>query len=156
MEFANVQVSINENQLMNIYKTDVTPAEVVLLQMIHGQESVNNIQLSGNNKNPKFAKRTMAQEIERLKKVYGEKKFKLAYPGATPRLASTFADLGIDFSKQIAAEAKASIAAKKDKKVEAGKKGLENKTGNGDEEKNNGPENITIDDVNGGNEETNE
>lgn len=90
MELCNLVVRHAGNRDMTIHKTDVPPAEIVLLRALHGVNSVTDVKVVRDS-----AKRDNAAEIARLKSTYGVKVFALCFPGATPMLPKTLAEADI-------------------------------------------------------------
>lgn len=72
------------------FKSPVTPAEVVILRAIHGDDAVVRI------KPMSMDKREHRAEIERLRIEYGPKVVEHAFPGHSPSLPVSFRDIGID------------------------------------------------------------
>lgn len=90
MQHANCFVRLGGKLDHEIYKVNVTPAEVAVLQYIHGKDGVVKVQLtSGNDKTPHAA------EAERLRGIYGAAPFEATFPGAHPQLPTTFGDIGV-------------------------------------------------------------
>lgn len=72
------------------YKAPVTPAEVVILRVIHGDDAVVNLKPLG------MDKRAHRDELERLRYEYGPKVVNDAFPGHSPTLPVRFAEIGVD------------------------------------------------------------
>ena len=76
-----------------VVKTGVSPAEVMVLQHIHGLDSVVDIRVTGNDRgNPQ----RHHGELARLRNTYREKAVAAVFPGAKPTLPETFEEAGID------------------------------------------------------------
>ena len=110
METANVVMKINK--MDTIPKTGVTPAEVVILShkeyghfnnvggfpLTELTQKGEALSLSWNTEEGIFTevkgkKRTDAEEISRLSRTYGKKKVEACFPGASPKLPQTFAEV---------------------------------------------------------------
>jgi hypothetical protein len=110
METANIVMKINK--MDTIPKSGVTPAEVVILShKDHGH--FNNVggfpltaldvkgealALSWSSEEGLFTevkgkKRSDSEEIQRLSRTYGKKKVEACFPGASPKLPQTFAEV---------------------------------------------------------------
>jgi hypothetical protein len=79
MQTAIVEVLLN-GSLQNTVVREATAAEIVLLRSIHGDDAVVNVTPI------KFQARSQAEEIDRLKKFYGDETFKKVFPGSVPKL----------------------------------------------------------------------
>jgi hypothetical protein len=103
MEIATVMLAIAGDKGNTVMKTDVTPSEVAVLRYLHGEDAVNDIEVTGE------IKRKHNEERERLAESYGrqigERKVAVAvnalFPGAAARLFDTFSELDLpdDFYK---------------------------------------------------------
>lgn len=93
MELANCIVALGGDIQNTVPKFNVTPAEVALLLAIHGDQSVTEIEVTGT------VERRNAEEAERLMANYparnedGALLLQVIYPGRSPVLHQTFADL---------------------------------------------------------------
>lgn len=104
MELANCLVALGGDRDNTVPKYNVTPAEVAVLCAIHGADAVFDIEPLENeiSVNPR-------EEVERLARLYPAKDDEGAlivakvYPGVTPVLHQSFADLGLptDFYKAV-------------------------------------------------------
>lgn len=90
MELASAVVRHAGNLGMTIHKEKLTPADLMLLRFIHGNDAVLQITVTHTN-----AKRDMAKEIERLREFYGVKAFETVFPGVSPVLPTTLEQAGI-------------------------------------------------------------
>lgn len=90
MQLASCFVRLFGDINNEVPRGDVTPAEVAVLQSIHGPGSVVKIQPTGMDKRPH------GQELERLKSFYNPKVVTDAFPGVSPKLPVHFKDIGID------------------------------------------------------------
>lgn len=106
------------------FKAPVTPAEVVILRSIHGDDAVVHLKPLG------MDKREHRAELDRLRYEYGPAVVTAAFPGHSPTLPVRFADVGIELAgddsdeddqadKQRKAEEKAAKAAAKAAKAAA-------------------------------------
>lgn len=75
-----------------VFKSPVTPPEVVLLRMVHGDDAVVNVKALG------MDKREHRRELDRLRARYGAENVERAFPGHSPSLPVRFADIGIDLN----------------------------------------------------------
>lgn len=96
MELANIALAIGGDTGSTIYKYGVTPSEVAVLRLIHGDDSVTDINVIGDEP------RTNRAERERLIEVYGRNESdgrRVApavdnlFPGVAARLYAEFAEL---------------------------------------------------------------
>lgn len=83
----------------SVFKRNVTPAEILVLQAIHGQESITRVRGTGANKVPHV------EELNRLVLIYGGAKnnkeesiVAKMWPTFGARLPVNFKDIGIDIS----------------------------------------------------------
>lgn len=90
MQQANCHVRLAGDVGNEVFKSCITPAELLILQAIHGGGSVLKIEPRG------MDKRSHADEIERLKTEYGDDNFKKVFPGFAPQLPVSFRDVGVD------------------------------------------------------------
>lgn len=90
MQLANCHVRLAGDMANEIFKARVTPAEVLVLRRLHGNDSVVKLQPLGSDK------RQHGNELERLKTEYGPKIVSEAFPGAYPQLPVNYRDIGID------------------------------------------------------------
>lgn len=97
MEIANVLLAIGGNRGNTVPKYDVTAAEAAVLRLVHGEDAVFDIELTGK------VVRTHRQEIARLSQTYGRQEgerriapaVEALYPGAAARVFETYAELEI-------------------------------------------------------------
>lgn len=104
MQLANVTVRLGGSVLNTVPKLGVTPAEIIVLQHIHGEGSVVDIRPAGEDK-----KKRHDQEFNRLAQTYDKKGGGFAdqpgseakslmstlFPGAVKRLPLTLEEAGI-------------------------------------------------------------
>lgn len=76
-----------------VVKTGVSPAEVMVLQNIHGLDSVVDIRVTGNDQGHP---QRHHGELAKLRKQYREKAVAAVFPGAKPALPETFDEAGIN------------------------------------------------------------
>lgn len=101
MQLANILLALGGDAGNTVPKYEVTPAEVAVLQYIHGNESVTDIDIS-----PRSVSRTSRAERERLLQVYGKpapprgdircEALDAMFPGVAARVFETFEELDID------------------------------------------------------------
>lgn len=102
MRLCDLTVRLNDSTGHTVRKTDVTPAEIVVLQAIHGESAVVEIEPK------KDVKRSVAEEWDRLTHTYGRPTDGLMdagngdllerlFPGAlsSKRLPVTMKDIGL-------------------------------------------------------------
>lgn len=96
MQTANVLLALGGKRGESVPKYSVTPAEVVVLQHLHGQDAVYEIDIQSASED-----RTDRQEIERLRQFYSRREgdrylspaVDALFPGVGARVPRTFADL---------------------------------------------------------------
>ena len=100
-------------------KRDISVAEVAILQHLHGNDAVTEIQRVSNKTGESHA-----VEIERLRRVYGEKAFAEVFPGRVTTLPVNLKDIGIESDSPFLAEnvRAASIPVEDEDQDEGGKK----------------------------------
>jgi len=100
MQLCNLEVRLNDSPGHTVPKFDVTPAEIQVLQAIHGPSAIVGIQPV------RMDKRAQSFEWERLNSLYGKPSEGLAdagngdllqklFPGANKRLPITLKDIGL-------------------------------------------------------------
>jgi hypothetical protein len=97
METATIMLAVAGDRGNTVMKTGVTPSEVAVLRYLHGEDAVDDIEVTGE------VKRSYNEERERLAESYGrqigERKVAVAvnalFPGAAARLFDTFSELGL-------------------------------------------------------------
>ena len=99
MDLYNCTVRHAGNLGMTIARHDVTPAEIVILRLIHGEDSIVNIEKVKSSRPIDSRK-----ERERLGAFYGEDVVLKAYPGAAPVLPKTLREAGIEAEPEHEAE----------------------------------------------------
>lgn len=90
MQVANCHVRLAGDINNEIFKAAVTPAEVLVLRRIHGNDAVVKFEPVKQDKRPH------ANEFDRLKITYGDKVVIEAFPGSMATLPVNFKDIGID------------------------------------------------------------
>jgi hypothetical protein len=96
MQTANVLLALGGKRGESVPKYGVTPAEVVVLQHLHGQDAVYEIDILS-----ETVERTNRQEIERLRQFYSRREgdryispaIDALFPGVGATVPKTFADL---------------------------------------------------------------
>jgi hypothetical protein len=100
MQICTCEVRLNDSAGHTVPKTEVTPAEILILQAIHGASAVVNIRPT------KQDRRGNAEEWDRLHSAYGRAPDGLMdagngtllaklFPGAMPKLPVTLKDIGM-------------------------------------------------------------
>lgn len=98
MQYASCFVQLSGDLGTNISKAPVTPAEIVLLRAIHGPDAVSKVELLKGGVNDKASH---AEELDRLRLHYtaldkdGNSIVNMVFPGHSPRLPTTFDEIGI-------------------------------------------------------------
>lgn len=111
MELANCTVRLGGDVRNTVEKNSVTPAEVLILKKLHGDDGVVNIRIHGKQNRP------AKMEIDRLNRIYVEQFSKPEknvvtdlFPGAAPSLPTRFADVipaeQLSYMKDAEADAK--------------------------------------------------
>jgi hypothetical protein len=108
METANILLNVGGDGTTIVPKENVTPAEVAVLRVLHGDDSVTDIQVLEGEAVNEFGKaRTHRQEIARLTEVYGKNQpeggrsapaVQTLFPGAAARVFESFEELELDES----------------------------------------------------------
>jgi hypothetical protein len=106
MDLLNCTVLHAGNRGMTIEKSDVTPAEIVILRLVHGEDSVVNIEKVKSSRPVDSRK-----ERERLAAYYGEDVVKRAYPGVSPVLPKTLREAGVEAEPEAPEEDESPAAA---------------------------------------------
>lgn len=91
MQIANCFVRLSGDINNEVFKGGVTPPEVVMLRAIHGTDAVIKIQPKHQDRRPH------AEEIDRLKREYGDRRFAEVFPGSYVNLPVNFSDIGVTF-----------------------------------------------------------
>ena len=99
MQIANALLALAGERDNTVPKYDVTPAEVLLLRALHGEDAVTDIVILDATKNVKSA-----EERERLYGAYARNtpegrrcpELDALFPGVAARLPETFDDIGLD------------------------------------------------------------
>lgn len=101
MEKGNALVALGGDSGNTVPKYDVTPAEIAVLRVIHGDDAVFDIEKTGT------IDRTNRQELARLTEVYGQRQpngnsaapaVSALFPGAAARVFESFDELELDES----------------------------------------------------------
>lgn len=139
MQRCNATVRLNNDLLNTVEVRDASPAEVIVLQHIHGDGSVADIRVTGNDRGN--AERHHG-ELARLREKYG-KHVAAAFPGGNPSLPETFAEAGISL-----ADEPDDFEDEPDRTPRAAKKAGRKKKAEADD--GTGPEEVTAADLAGG------
>lgn len=83
------------NLAMTIHKENLTPAEIVLLRMIHGDDAVVQITVTAEEGANRRGDNSPVRELKRLRDLYGAKLVGQAWPGINPMLPVTLEQAGI-------------------------------------------------------------
>jgi hypothetical protein len=94
MQKCNCVVRLGGSLLHTVQKTDITPAEVVLLRRIHGNDAVVEFERARGD----FT--TRQDDHARLIAVYGHKAVTEAYPQGDTSLPKTFSAIGIRINEE--------------------------------------------------------
>lgn len=100
MQICDCEVRLGASAGHTVLKADVTPAEILILQAIHGQDAVVGI------KPKKMDKRPNAHELDRLNTLYGRESggirdagngdlINKLFPGIHPTLPVSLKDIGM-------------------------------------------------------------
>lgn len=121
MQIANILLAIAGERGNTVPKYDVTPAEVAVLRLLHGEDAVTDIEITGEKKTTHKAERERLNEIFARKNEQGHffaPAVSQLFPGAAASLFDTFDELDIpeDFYK-----AKGRMTPKPAKKTEKAK-----------------------------------
>lgn len=89
-------VRIAGSLLSTVQKTGITPAELIVLRQVHGNDAV--VQLQAERMEIKGE--SASEELERLEKTYGPEVVAKAFPGHSPKLPKTFKEIGININAE--------------------------------------------------------
>lgn len=114
MQLASVIVRIEDNVNHAVPKQNVTPAEIIVLRHIHGENAVVEIRATGSKGI------SHQEEFQRLKTIYGSAGAMSAeqkpgvvldqlFPGAMKKLPVSLADIGVSAAQQAATPAPAPV-----------------------------------------------
>ena len=98
METCNVTVRHGGKLTSSVRRRNVTPAEAVLLKKLHAEDALVDYAL-----NAEPVDRSDIEELERLRDFYGVSAENLkiidaAFPGHSPKLPATFAEIGVSIT----------------------------------------------------------
>jgi hypothetical protein len=82
-------VRLGGNMKSTVVKQGVSPAEVLVLRRIHGDDAVVDFKPDGNDRGK------AVNEAERLRNQYG-RQYTATFPGSHPKLPERFAEIGVD------------------------------------------------------------
>jgi hypothetical protein len=91
MQRGSCEVRLGGDLLNTVILTSVSPAEVAILRHIHGSDAVVNLRQHGNDQGKAVDEKSVLSQ--RYARAYKE-----VFPGQSPQLPNTFADIGIDFT----------------------------------------------------------
>ena len=96
MELANIMLALGNDRGNTIPKYDVTPAEIVVLLRIHGEDAVFDIEPTGETAVERGSREERARLLEAYRAVDGSEPVVMqVYPGQMPVLHTQIADLGL-------------------------------------------------------------
>lgn len=110
MQTMTANVLLNGDIRHQVTRIGITPAESVLLRLIHGEDCLIELKRGSDTRRPH------AEELQRLKQFYGDKRVEAAFPGAFPQLPINFDEVGVDLPGPVKGK-----NAKKREKEEAAK-----------------------------------
>lgn len=85
MQVCSATVRLGGLLTQTVFKEGLTPAEVIVLRGIHGDDSVVGIKVTGSTKTADAGK-----EKARLVSIYGKPRVEAVFPGARPDFPQTF------------------------------------------------------------------
>jgi len=98
MELAKVEIRLNGSLANTVVRHSVTPAELLVLRELHGDECLASINWQGK------VNTTHEQVLENMRSFYntesGKKALERLFPGASPKLPPTFKDIGYDITEE--------------------------------------------------------
>lgn len=98
MELAKVEIRLNGSLANTVVRHSVSPAELLVLRELHGDECIAKIEWEG--KAPKLHH----EVLENMRSFYntdsGKKAIDRLFPGASPQLPSAFKDIGYDITEE--------------------------------------------------------
>jgi len=120
VELANAYLALGGDTGHTVPQYDVTPAQVAVLEAIHGAGSVTEIEVIGVAQNEHGRPRSNREELRRVKEIYGHAKngngipyVEMLYPGAAARVFEAFDELeliGSQFKTKAAPKAATNAA----------------------------------------------
>lgn len=97
MQTATGMVRIGGSLLHTVRKHGLTPAEIVVLRAVHGNDAVTQLRAE---RTPLKMKRN-DEELERLELRYGGKVVReVCFPGHSPKLPKTFKEIGLNINAE--------------------------------------------------------
>lgn len=99
MQIASILLNIGGDAGQQVPKYNVTPSEVAVLRILHGDDAVNDIEITGDEK------RSSKAERERLMQIYAQPQpdgsrrspaIDMLFPGVAARLFETFDEMELD------------------------------------------------------------
>lgn len=124
MQEANILLALGGDSGNTVPKSGITPSEVAVLQLIHGNDAVTDIDITGTAKNEFGKNRTNREERQRLTDLYSKNEpdgtvrsraLDMLFPGVAARLYEDFSELDLDESLF---KAKPQSAAKQTEEIE--------------------------------------
>jgi hypothetical protein len=112
MDFVNCLVALGGDRGNSVPKTRVTAAEIAVLQAIHGEDAVFEIEYIGDEDALELPKISRRAELERLKNRYAARNednlliVEKVYPGDAARIFERLDDLNLDSSLMKSAPSK--------------------------------------------------
>lgn len=95
MELATITLKLSGQTANTVVKQNVTPAQAAIYAMLHGEDCIQALKITGTDKG-----RTIPIEIDRLRaefvSVKGKEALDKLFPGRFPQLPSTFALIGFE------------------------------------------------------------
>mgnify|MGYP000908862086 CR=1 FL=1 len=98
MDICNVMLALGGDRRNTVPKYDVTPAEIAVLQAIHGDDAVTDIEVKGEKE------KSNREELSRLRQIYGRARpeggdvayVDVLFPGAAARVFQTIDELELN------------------------------------------------------------
>lgn len=94
MQKAAAVIRVGGSLLQTVRKSGITPAELVILRKLHGQDSITQLELERTD----FTEQE--DERSRLEKRYGELTLQEAFPGHSKELPTLFSDVGVKINME--------------------------------------------------------
>lgn len=98
MELARVEIRLSGSLANTVVRHKVTPPELLLLRELHGDEAIANIEYTG-----KEAK-AHHEVLDAMNTFYntenGKRAMEKIFPGASPKIPTTFREIGYDISEE--------------------------------------------------------
>ena len=98
MELARVEIRLSGSLANTVVRHNVTPPELLLLRELHGDEAIANIEYTGK------AQKLHHEVLDSMHTFYntenGKRAMEKIFPGASPKLPTTFREIGYDISEE--------------------------------------------------------